>query len=436
MRSLSETLPLVDVQSLRVGMYVELGLGWLEHPFPTSSFKLSSGKQIETIRGLGLKQVRVDQSKNDSALSEWMSPTQPDQPGEAERNSAALEQALLQERKSQERLERKALIAEQQRSLLVCERRFADAVRQYRKTLETIPAAPKVAGELCYAMVSGFVGEILGEGESAIRLLSEAAGDKSSMHPVNVTVVSLLLGKALGLQHKELVDLGVAAFLHDVGKTLLPDRVRWREDSFSSAELNMYQDHVGNSVQLGKSMGLSNPALVAISQHHELTDGSGFPLRQKGESMAMPSRILSLVNRYDNLCNPSRPASAMTPHESLALMFVQLKSRFDPVVLSAFIRMMGVYPPGSVVQLADERFGLVVSVNSARPLKPRVLICSLGVPQSETPILNLEQEPHLSIRRSLKPQALPEYARDFLMPRQRISFFFEHASEPAQETLA
>lgn len=436
MNNPSETLPLVDVQALCVGMYVELGLGWLAHPFPTSSFKLSTSKQIETIRSLGLKQVRVDQSRNECLLSELMVQMPPEPAVIANLNDVDLEQAIAQKRQIQARYQRKVLLEAQQQSLLVCERRFSDAVRQYRKALETLPTQPKVAGELCLLMVSGFVGEILSEGESAIRLLSEASGDKSSMHPVNVTVVSLLLGKALGLQHKQLVDLGVAAFLHDVGKTLLPDRVRCREDSFSSAELNLYQEHVGHSVRLGKAMGLSQAALLAISQHHELADGSGFPLRQKGESISMASRILSLVNRYDNLCNPSRLASAMTPHESLALIFVQLKSRFDPVVLSAFIRMMGVYPPGSVVQLADERFGLVVSVNSTRPLKPHVLVCSPGVPKSETPILNLEQEPHLSIRRSLKPQSLPKAARDFLMPRQRVSFFFEHSCEPDHSAAA
>jgi HD-GYP domain-containing protein (c-di-GMP phosphodiesterase class II) len=285
-------------------------------------------------------------------------------------------------------------------------------------------------------MVDGFVGEMLAEGESAIRLLSEAAGDKSSMHPVNVTIVSLLLGKAMGLDKTELADLGLAAFLHDVGKAQLPDRVRWLEENFSTAEYKLYQEHVAHSLQICKSMNLSKGSLMAIAQHHELVDGSGFPQRVKGDSMTMGARVLALVNRYDNLCNPARPAAALTPHESLSMMFAQQKARFDPVALSAFIRMMGVYPPGSVVQLIDDRYAMVVSVNSARPLKPRVLVHDTGVMRHEALILDLERTPNIGIRRSLKPASLPSAAMDFLAPRQRVSYFFEPVADSQMGRLA
>jgi HD-GYP domain-containing protein (c-di-GMP phosphodiesterase class II) len=270
---------------------------------------------------------------------------------------------------------------------------------------------------------------MLKEGETAIRLLTEASGDKTSMHPVNVTVISLLLGKAMGLPAPALHELGVASFLHDIGKCQMPERVRWMEDNFSSAEYKLYQDHVGQSVDLAKSMGLSSAAMLAIAQHHELADGSGFPLKLKGDGISLGARILSLVNRYDNLCNPSRPSSAMTPHEALAMIFAQLKTRFDDVALSAFIRMMGVYPPGSVVQLNDERYGLVVSVNSSRPLKPKVIVHEAGVPKYEALILDLETVSAVSIKRSLKPAKLPSATLEYLAPRQRICYYFEQAHQ-------
>lgn len=423
MSSNSEAFDLVDMQSLRIGMYVELGMGWLAHPFPTGSFKLSSAKQIEVIRGLGLQHVRVDASKTDPAPVE-ISPVVV-----SAQDPAASERALAVQREQQLRTQRAEQIAAEQRSLAVCEKRFGEAVRQYRKTLEQMASQPTVAAAQCHEMVRGMVGEMLGDGESAIRLLSEAAGDKSSMHPVNVTIVSLLLGKAMGLAQTDLVDLGMAAFLHDVGKAQLPDRVRWPEDNFSTAEYKLYQEHVGYGVQMARSMELTKGATLAIAQHHELFDGSGFPTRAKGDSMTMCSRILALVNRYDNLCNPSRPAAALTPHEALALIFAQLKTRFDSVALSAFIRMMGVYPPGSVVQLIDDRFGMVVSVNSARPLKPRLIVHERGVSRHEAPILDLEKAPNVGIRRSIKPSALPGAAMDFLAPRQRVCYFFERVTD-------
>lgn len=284
-------------------------------------------------------------------------------------------------------------------------------------------------------MIAGFVGEMTADGESAIRLLTEAAGEKSSMHSVNVTIVSLLLGKAMGMHANDLIDMGVAAFLHDIGKTELPDRVRWFEENFSTAEYKLYQEHVALGVQIGVSMGLSRGAMLSMSQHHELADGSGFPARIKGASMTAGARILALVNRYDNLCNPSRPALAMTPHEALSLMFAQLKTRFDSVTLSAFIRMMGVYPPGSVVQLIDDRFAIVVSVNSSRPLKPKVIVHEPGVSKHEALILDLEHASNVGIRRSVKPANLPSAALDYLAPRQRISYFFERSGDSQMQEL-
>jgi HD-GYP domain-containing protein (c-di-GMP phosphodiesterase class II) len=421
---------LIATDALRIGMYVELDVGWLSHPFPTSSFKITSDSQLETIRGLGLLQVRWVPFKSAPQVDTTA-------PLNAERVSVAVHERQVEaEHDAQERRERANLLSDQQSSLNACEKRFSDSARQYRKTLDLLHTNPKEAAAQVGGMVSGLLGEMLAEGESAIRLLSESAGDKFALHPVNVTVVSLLLGKAMGLSHATLQDLGMAAFLHDVGKVQLPERVRWVEENFSSSEYKLYQEHVAQSVLLGKTMELSKSVLLTIAQHHEFADGTGYPSRVKVESIGTGGRILSLVNRYDNLCNPSRTATALTPHESLSLIFSQMKSRFDSVTLSAFIRMMGVYPPGSVVQLIDDRFAIVTSVNSARPLKPRIIVHEPGVPKHEALIVDLEHMPFLGIRRSLKPSALPPATLEYLAPRQRISYFFEQTAAPAEPDVA
>jgi HD-GYP domain-containing protein (c-di-GMP phosphodiesterase class II) len=327
------------------------------------------------------------------------------------------------------RLQRAQLISNQQHSLVVCERQFGNATRQYAEVLDQINQKPHEARTQCEALVSGFVGDILSKGDSALRLLSETAGDKASMHSVHVTVLSLLLGKSVGLSSQDMLDLGMAAFLHDAGKSRLPERVRLLDEAFSPSEYKLYQEHVAQSIFMGKRMDLSPAALRAIAQHHEMIDASGFPARLKGDSMSMPGKILALVNRYENLCNPGQSTSASTPHEALSLIFSQLKTRFDSVALSAFIRMMGVYPPGSVVQLIDDRFALVVSVNSSRPLKPRVIVHEPSVSKHEALIIDLEHAPTIGIRRSLKPSSLPRAAAEYLSPRQRISYFFEKTPE-------
>jgi len=417
----------VSVDKLRVGLFVELELGWMAHPFPTGSFKITNSRQIDTIRGLGVERVRCVLSKSDPETDESAELGLDIQKSAS---NVVSEKVLAAQREKALRQQRAEQLGAQQRSLIVCERRFGEATRQYRKTMEQVKTQPKAVAQECRDMVQGLVGEMLGEGETAIRLLTEVSGDKSAMHPVNVTVVSLLLGKALGLQESDLMDLGMAAFLHDMGKSQMPDRVRYPDESFTATEFKQYQAHVAHSLGLGKEMALSLPILTAIAEHHELADGSGYPMHMKGEEMTQAAQILALVNRYDNLCNPGRSAIMLTPHEALSLIFSQLKSRFDGVALAAFIRMMGVYPPGSVVQLSDDRYAMVVSVNSARPLKPRVIVHDPEVPKHEALILDLERTPQVSIKRSLKPTSLSSAAQDYLSPRARVCYFFEKVAEP------
>ncbi|MDR3371348.1 HD domain-containing phosphohydrolase [Rhodoferax sp.] len=408
---------IIDVEQLRPGMYIELELGWMAHPFPTSSFKISSDKQIEIIRGLGRQQIRYVPAKSDLPDTAGVESAATDlQPAQAQKNA---EQLLRQQHAER--------LTAQQRDLAMCERRFGQTVRQYKQALEQVRSHPSEVMSQCQAMVNGYVSEMLTTGESAIRLLSDGMGDRLSMHPVNISILCMLLGKQMGLGETEMTDLGLAAFLHDIGKLELPDRVRWQESSFSAPETKAFQAHVAQSVMLCQRMGLPPGALQAIAQHHEMMDGSGFPARLKGDAITLPARILALVNRYDDLCNPSRPAAALTPHEALALLFAQSRSCFDSTVLSSFIRMMGVYPPGSVAQLNDERYAMVVSVNSSRPLKPRVIVFDAKVPKHEALILDLEAAPELGIKRSLKPSGLPDDALNYLSPRQRICYFFEPA---------
>jgi len=425
-----DSFDFVSANDLRIGLFVDLDLGWMAHPFPSSRFKISTARQIEVLKGLGVDRIRFVPAKSDPPDQD-----ETDAPNALFDEAAAFktqaqEAALRAQRLSQERAN---LRAAQQNSLSVCERRFAESAQQYRNTVALLHSKPAEAAHLSKNLVQSLATEMLQQGDTAIRLLTEVAGDKAFMHPVNVTVLSLLLGRAVGMPEVALVELGLAAFLHDIGKLELPERLRRSEEKFSSAENKAYQAHVAHSVRMAQSMALSDGVIQCIAQHHELADGSGFPDRLKLEAQSQGARVLALVNRYDGLCNPSRPGSSMTPHEALAAIFSQQKTRFDGAVLSAFIRMIGVYPPGSVVQLNDERHALVVSVNAARPLKPKVLVHEPSTPRHEALILDLELAPNASIRRSLKPASLPAAALDYLQPRPRICYFFEPVEKSVVE---
>jgi putative nucleotidyltransferase with HDIG domain len=415
----------VDVRDLRLGMFVHLDIGWMSHPFPLSSFKLDTPQQIEIIRGLGLKQVRWAPEQSDPPRDdEGVAPKPPEG---VTPPAAAASPTPVESPEVRARIERRRRAAAQREALQRCERQYGEAARDFQRTWDQVLGKPEQARQHAEQLSRALVDKMLGEQEMCVRLLSEQSGDRSAMHALNVMLISLLMGRSFGLDENDLLDLGVGAMLHDVGKIELPERVRHRDEHMTPSEASYYEEHVARGVAQARRMGLSAGASLVIAQHHEHADGTGFPLKIGAERMSPMSRIVALVNRYDRLCNPPLGVRAHTPHEALSYMFAQGKSRFDTAILGAFIKMMGVYPPGSTVQLTDDRYAIVVAVNASRPLKPRVLVHEAGVPAAEAMVLDLESQSNLGIRRSMAPLQLPDAAMRYLAPRQRVAYFFEPA---------
>ncbi len=417
----------VAVQDLKIGMFVRLELGWMSHPFPLSSFRIASREQIATIRDLGLKQVTWVPEKSELADEDGRAPAGVEPlagsacapAGADDAATAAAAAAAAQA------AERRALLQQQRDALQRCEAQYDEASEALRQVNALLDPDPSAAAQQAQSLARAMLDKMLVDGELCIRLLSSQGGDRLTAHALNVTVVSMLMGRTLGLAEADLLDLGTGALLHDIGKVDLPVRVHHPDEAFSSAELKAYRDHVNLGVARGRRMALTPEVLQILAQHHELADGSGFPARLGLDAMNPAARLVALVNRYDNLCNPGPRGTAITPHEAVSVLFAQSRSKFDMPILSGFIRMMGVYPAGSVVQLTDERYAMVMQVNSARPLKPRVLVHDPKVPRDEALLLDLERQPDLGIRRSLPAAKLPPAAASYLAPRSRITYYFD-----------
>jgi HD-GYP domain-containing protein (c-di-GMP phosphodiesterase class II) len=421
----------IGVDELRVGMFIHLDLGWMQHPFPVGSFRITHPQQIDKIRGLGLKQLRWSPEKSEPSAAPPADAAAAPAPPPAAACIECIECIEEAPAQAAER-ERRERLAAQRASAELCQRQFDEASQAWGTAMECVAARPEQARRDTENLTRALLDKMLVDGDMCIRLLTCNAGDSAGAHAMNVAVISLLMGRVFNLGDAEMLDLGLGALLHDVGKIDLPERLRHADEGFAQEDLAAYREHVARGVAQGRRMGLGSGALLVLAQHHEHADGSGFPLRLKSERMSTAARIVALVNRYDNLCNPVSLAPPHTPHEALSLMFAQARAQFDASILNSFIRMMGVYPAGSVVQLTDDRYALVMSVNSTRPLKPNVLVHDARWPRDEALHLNLMSTPDLGIRRSLRPSQLPPDALEYLAPRPRVAYFFEAVRiEPA-----
>lgn len=414
----------VQPSQLCIGLYVHLDLSWTQHPFTFSSFKIRSSEQIATIQSLGLTRIRYNPDKSDtpplpaSELPTTAPTTLPAPLPAAESDPMAAVH--------RERLER---LAQQRAKAKACEAQLVNAARTIKSINQNVFAKPTEVKESAQALIDGMAASMMVEADVSIQLMSDkVGGEEVYHHSLNVCLLSMMLAKELQAPAPVVRQVGIAALFHDIGELELPDRIARHTEPLNKAELSLWQQHCEYGVQIGKKLGLPADVLQVIAQHHERIDGTGFPARAKAPQMSLMSRIVSLVNAYDELCNPNEVSKALTPHEALSTMFAQWRSQFDAMAMSTFVRCMGVYPPGTLVVLSNGALGMVVSVNTTKPLRPMVLIHDPAVPRDEAILIDLEQAPDVSITKTMRPQQLSPEAHAYLSPRKRTTYYFDSES--------
>ena len=413
----------VTAEQLRVGLYIHLDLHWTDHPFTFSSFKIKNQDQISTIRRLGLRRIRYEPARSDGkplapahqpAADEPVeapSAPPPPPPGEAE--------AVTEKR---ERIEQLARIRDEIREV---EKKFQHASDTVKSILREAPFRPKESRRQAEELVDHMVESIISRGSVLMHAINGNVGEEAYVHSLNVAVLSLMLAKTLGFSAEETRHLGMGAMFHDIGKSDIPLWIVHKTEPLTRAEQAQVEKHCALGAEIAKRLGLSIRATEIILQHHEYADGSGYPRGLTGDKLSPLSVIVAIVNTYDNLCNPPNVADALTPHEALSHIFAVKRSKFQELPLKAFIRCLGVYPPGSIVQLSNEMFGLVISINPAKPLKPNVLVFDPDIPRDESVIIDMEKESDLNISRSLRPGQLAREVYQYLSPRKRVTYYFD-----------
>lgn len=406
----------IKPEQLCIGLYVHLDLPWTSHPFTFSSFKIKSLDQVVALQALGLKSIRFSPERSDGEPLD--APAL--QPLATAAETLPADDPALQIKR--ERLER---MAAQQAKVAACERALMSNSRTLKNINQNLFAQPRQAYAQAGEMINSIADSMLVDADVAIQLMADKiGGEESYQHALNVAILSMILARELKAPPAAIRATGLGALMHDIGKSDLPDRVAKKSGPLTAAEFSVFQLHCEKGVAMGQAMGITPEVRAVIEQHHENADGSGYPRKLSGAQITLPSRIVALVNAYDNLCNPFDPQRALTPHEALSTLFGQRRAQFDNLVLTTFVRSVGIYPPGTVVTLSNGTLGLVVSVNSSRPLKPTVLVYDPAVPKETAIVVDLEQEPDVSVASTLRPSQLPEAVFDYLSPRKRTTYYF------------
>ncbi len=247
--------------------------------------------------------------------------------------------------------------------------------------------------------VQGIVDSILTDASSLIGLTTLREFDEYTfVHSVNVCILSVSLGRRLGLSKTQLLDLGVAALLHDIGKSRVPTEILNKRGALDDAEREVIQTHTwqGLLTIFSLPVGSGRPwrAMVSTHEHHMRTDLSGYPVCVRPRRLSLLSRIIAVADGFDAATTTRvYQATPWSPADVLQGMRDNARLGFDSVLVKAFVNLTGIYPVGTVVVLDSFELGLVHAANPdetalSRPIV-RVLSDAQGNMLPEPPLVDL-----------------------------------------------
>lgn len=264
--------------------------------------------------------------------------------------------------------------------------------------------------------VQSMVDMILEEEFSLIGLTTIRQYDSYTFfHCVNVCVLSIALGKRLGMNRQQLSELGVSALFHDIGKTEIPTEVLRKPDKFSPEEWDLMKRHPALGVrvllQLRGMSDLANKAMIVAFEHHLGFDGRGYPTLWRPRDLHVFSRIVAVADAFDAMTTRRvYQRSPFARDAALGHMIRNSGRAFDPIVLKEFINLVGVFPVGSLVRLSDDRLAVVLAAGDAgSALRPRIRVLRApdGTPVTGTDLdLSSPECSDLEIREGLDPELL------------------------------
>ncbi len=229
-------------------------------------------------------------------------------------------------------------------------------------------------------------------------------------HSVNVCVLAIAFGNALGLNKRRLAELGLAALFHDIGKLTIPKKILNKPGQLTNEEWDIMRQHPLFAIRLLFNMhGYSESGLkkiIVALQHHMNYDFSGYPRLILEKKLHLFSRIVAIVDTFDAMTTERVYQKALRPDDALRRIISFASKRYDPVLVKAFVSSIGLYPPGTLVELSNGSLAVVLKSNPQYENieRPVVKLVNSSSAQSKEGIINLAEMHSVQIRKSIDPE--------------------------------
>lgn len=242
---------------------------------------------------------------------------------------------------------------------------------------------------------------------------------------ISVSIQLVNFGRFLGFNTHELHCLGLAGFVQDFGMARIPTEIVHKKSKLTPKEREIMQEHVRFSVEILKADSTIPPEVIEIvSKHHERIDGSGYPNGLSGGLIGVHAEMAGLIDTFCAMTH-NRPyrADLVENHRALNELYAQRGKQFSETLVEQFVQCIGIYPPGTIVELNSNEIGIVIQQHAVRRLQPQIMVVmdTQHIPYKAPIMLDLLTNPYIddktpySIRRTLPEGSFGINPRDFYL---------------------
>jgi len=366
----------IDVNELTVGMFVSgLDRPWTQTPFPLQGFYIRDLDEIKELK-VHCNFVYIDVAKGSAPIKTNLrtlssKSSEGRKPLRAERKARITDVAPLKIRRD---------VYQEVQPL---EKEMAPARELHQKVYEAVGSVIGHVNRDNYnvpinetkRVASHMVDSVLRSPDAFTWLSRVRDKDEHTYsHAVRSAVWGILFGRHIGLAKSDLDVLAMGVLLKDIGKTRLP-RHLLEKKSRSDTEQQAYEKFIEYGVEILRKLPDVQPRVTSVVKTHcERVNGSGFPQHLRGDKIPLLGKIAGIVTYYDETVNPRGEAQPLSPSKAVATLYELREVEFQEELVVEFIRAIGLYPTGTLVELSTGEVAVVVEQNFERRLKPVVMV--------------------------------------------------------------
>ncbi len=351
---------------------------WLEHPFWRTSFLIEDARDVQRLLEHGIDEVWIDTSRGIDVHHEPVALVRHEtiDPVHVAQSPVGLPDA------------RCLLADELARADAIC-RRGKAAVAELFKAARLGRA---ILADPINPVVDDIVGSVLRHPGALISLSCLKTTDHDTfVHSVAVSALLVALGRQLDLDAATLHDVGLGGLVHDIGKTVVPLAVLSKKGPLTDNEFLAMKSHpIDGQRILQKGVGFGPIAMEICLHHHEKLDGTGYPNRLKGDAISLFSRMSAVCDVYEAITADRCYRAGWNPGEAVRKMISWCPDHLDRQIFHAFVKVIGIYPIGSLVRLRSAHLAVVIEQAEASVVTPIVKVFFSVAKKSRIPAYLLE----------------------------------------------